>query len=105
MSVAENDARRPGCEMHGCPATAVGIGDIDGDEFWLCDAHHYPVPTPFPPADPGATTVCIAHGSFIPCRRLFAEHRYTDNPYWVKSVRDYHGSTIEGLTWEPAWTA
>lgn len=47
-----------------------------------------------------APTVCIAHGCFIPCRKD-GEHRWTDNPYWVKSVRDYQGSTIEGLTWEP----
>ena len=40
----ENDARRPGCEMHGCSTAAVGIGDIDGDEYWLCDKHRYPIP-------------------------------------------------------------
>jgi hypothetical protein len=49
-----------------------------------------------------APTVCIAHGAFIPCRKK-GEHRETDNPYWVKFVRDYHGSDIKGLTWEPAW--
>lgn len=48
-----------------------------------------------------APTVCIAHGRFIPCRNQ-GEHRYTDNPYWVKSVSDYQRSTIPGLTWEPA---
>lgn len=47
-------------------------------------------------------TVCIAHGAFIPCRKD-GDHRYTVNPYWVKSVRDYQTSTIDGLTWEPAW--
>lgn len=47
-------------------------------------------------------TVCVAHGAFIPCRKR-GDHRYTDNPYWVKSVRDYQTSTIEDLTWEPAW--
>lgn len=47
-------------------------------------------------------TVCIAHGRFVPCRKS-GEHRYTTNPYWVKSVRDYHGSPIVGLAWEPAW--
>jgi hypothetical protein len=46
--------------------------------------------------------VCIAHGAFIPCRKD-GEHRYTANPYWVKSVRDYQNSTIDNLTWEPAW--
>jgi hypothetical protein len=49
-----------------------------------------------------APTVCAAHGAFIPCRKD-GEHRYTDNPYWVKSVRDYQGSPIVGLTWEPAY--
>lgn len=49
-----------------------------------------------------AAVVCIAHGAFIPCRHK-GEHRLTQNPFWVKSVRDYHASTIEGLTWEPAW--
>jgi len=47
-------------------------------------------------------TVCIAHGAFIPCRED-GEHRYTDNPFWVKSVREYQTSAIGGLTWEPAW--
>jgi len=47
-------------------------------------------------------TVCIAHGAFTPCRRD-GEHRYTTNPFWVKSVRDYQTSDIPGLTWEPAW--
>ena len=51
-----------------------------------------------------APTVCIAHGAFIPCRKD-GEHRYTANPFWVKSVRDYQTSTIDGLTWEPAWEA
>lgn len=46
--------------------------------------------------------VCIAHGRFLPCRKS-GEHRTTANPYWVKSVRDYHTSTIADLTWEPAW--
>jgi hypothetical protein len=46
--------------------------------------------------------VCIAHGSFVPCRKS-GDHRHTSNPYWVKSVRDYHNSATEGLTWEPAW--
>ena len=49
-------------------------------------------------------TVCIAHGRFVPCRRD-GEHRESQNPFWVKSVHDYQGSTIEGLTWEPAWEA
>jgi hypothetical protein len=53
-------------------------------------------------ADNDAPTVCIAHGRFIPCRKD-NEHRYTSNPYWVKSVSDYQTSIIEGLTWEPAW--
>jgi hypothetical protein len=47
--------------------------------------------------------VCIAHGRFVPCRKQ-GEHRTTDNPYWVKAVRDYQCSPIEGLTWEPAWS-
>lgn len=47
-------------------------------------------------------TVCIAHGSFVPCRKS-GEHRYSHNPYWVKSVHDYQSSPIVGLTWEPAW--
>ena len=47
-------------------------------------------------------TVCIAHGAFIPCRR-HSEHRYTANPFWVKSVHDYQTSSIPDLTWEPAW--
>lgn len=51
--------------------------------------------------DDDAPTVCIAHGAFIPCRKG-GDHRYTDNPYWVKSVRDYQCSSIDGLTWEPA---
>lgn len=55
------------------------------------------------PADCDAPMmVCIAHGRFIPCRKD-GEHRYTSNPYWVKSVRDYHESPITDLTWEPAW--
>lgn len=54
-------------------------------------------------ADNDAPTVCIAHGAFIPCRKG-GEHRYSANPYWVKAVRDFQGSTIEGLTWEPAWS-
>lgn len=52
--------------------------------------------------DDDMPTVCIAHGRFIPCRKR-GEHRYTENPYWVKAVRDYQGSPVEGLTWEPAW--
>jgi hypothetical protein len=51
-----------------------------------------------------APTVCIAHGRFIPCRKA-GEHRYTANPSWVKSVRDYQESPIEDLTWELAWEA
>lgn len=47
-------------------------------------------------------TVCIAHGRFIPCRKT-GQHRYTSNPYWVKSVVDFQGSPIQDLTWEPAW--
>jgi hypothetical protein len=54
------------------------------------------------PITKDAPTVCIAHGRFIPCRKG-GSHRYTSNPYWVKSVRDYQGSPIDGLTWEPAW--
>lgn len=46
--------------------------------------------------------VCVAHGCFIPCRKA-GEHRYTSSPYWVKAVNDYQTSTVEGLTWEPAW--
>lgn len=49
-------------------------------------------------------TVCITHGRLIPCRKG-GDHRYTSNPYWVKAVRDYQGSPIEDLTWEPAWEA
>lgn len=52
-------------------------------------------------AEKDAPTVCILHGRFIPCRWA-GEHRYTSNPYWVKSVRDFQRSTIPGLTWEPA---
>lgn len=48
--------------------------------------------------------VCIAHGRFVPCRSD-GEHRYSTNHYWVKSINDYQCSTIEGLTWEPAWEA
>ena len=53
-----------------------------------------------------APTVCIEHGRFIPCR-TDGEHRVTDNPFWVKSVRDYQDSTDPDLTWEPAgrWAA
>lgn len=51
--------------------------------------------------DPDAATVCIEHGAFIPCRRE-GWHYHTQNPRWVKAVRDYQSSTIEGLTWEPA---
>ncbi len=32
------------CEMGGCAAPGVGLGDIDGDQFYLCDEHRYPVP-------------------------------------------------------------
>jgi hypothetical protein len=49
-------------------------------------------------------TVCIAHGAFVPCRKSGA-HNTTSNPFWVKSVRDYQTSSIEGLTWEPATSA
>ena len=41
---------RPICEMWGCNGTAEGIGDIGGDEYWLCGTHRYPVPRPIPPA-------------------------------------------------------
>ena len=51
--------------------------------------------------DPDALTVCIEHGAFVPCRRN-GFHYETQNPYWVKAVRDYQSSTVEGLTWEPA---
>jgi hypothetical protein len=44
--------------------------------------------------------VCVAHGRFVPCRKD-GEHRYTSNPFWVKSVSDFQTSSIEGLTWEP----
>jgi len=54
--------------------------------------------------DEDSPTVCIAHGRFIPCRKD-GEHRYTANPFWVKSVRDYQESPIADLTWEPAWEA
>ena len=47
-------------------------------------------------------TVCIAHGTLIPCRRD-GDHRHSANPFWVKSVADYQTSEIPGLTWEPAW--
>ena len=46
-------------------------------------------------------TVCITHGRFIPCRNE-DWHHFTDNPYWVKSVRDFQGSDDPNLTWEPA---
>lgn len=46
-------------------------------------------------------TVCITHGRFIPCRNE-DWHHFTDNPYWVKSVRDFQGSNDPNLTWEPA---
>lgn len=52
--------------------------------------------------DDDAPTVCVAHGRFVPCRKS-GEHRETQSPYWVKAVRDYQGSEIPGLTWEPAW--
>jgi hypothetical protein len=48
--------------------------------------------------------VCIAHGAFIPCGKD-GEHRYSENPFWAKSVIDYQTSEISGLTWEPAWEA
>lgn len=51
--------------------------------------------------DPDALTVCIEHGAFIPCRKR-GDHYYSQNPFWVKSVRDYQTSTDPGLTWEPA---
>lgn len=51
--------------------------------------------------DPDALTVCIEHGTFVPCRRD-GFHYTSQNPYWVKAVRDYQESTIPGLTWEPA---
>lgn len=57
---------------------------------------------PTPRLDEDDPKVCIAHGAFIPCRWT-GEHRVTGNPYWVKVVRDYHGSLIDDLTWEPAW--
>jgi hypothetical protein len=53
------------------------------------------------PLDPDALTVCIEHGTFIPCRKG-GHHYYSQNPYWVKSVRDYQSSADPGLTWEPA---
>lgn len=51
--------------------------------------------------DPDALTVCIEHGAFIPCRRENGCY-VSQNPYWVKAVRDYQSSTILGLSWEPA---
>ena len=51
--------------------------------------------------DPDAPAVCIEHGRFTPCRRD-GRHCYTQNPYWVKAVRDYQSSEIEDLSWEPA---
>ena len=51
--------------------------------------------------DPDALTVCIEHGRFVPCRREVGCY-VSQNPYWVKAVRDYQTSTVPGLTWEPA---
>lgn len=36
---------RPACEWFGCVAQAVGISDVDGDDYWLCGEHIYPVPS------------------------------------------------------------
>ncbi len=52
-------------------------------------------------AETDSPTVCITHGRFIPCRNE-DWHHFTDNPYWVKSVRDFQGSDDPNLTWEPA---
>lgn len=53
------------------------------------------------PLDPDALTVCIEHGAFVPCRKQ-GHHHYSQNPLWVKRVRDYQGSPADGPTWEPA---
>lgn len=46
-----------------------------------------------------APVVCVEHGRFIPCRKR-GEHFYTDLPYWVARVRDYHADAADG----PCWT-
>lgn len=48
--------------------------------------------------DADMPVVCVAHGGFIPCRKS-GEHQYTSSPDLVESVRRYHASPIEGLTW------
>ena len=51
--------------------------------------------------------VCIAHGAFVPCRRQ-GEHRTTDNPYWVKAVRDYQSTrrlSVDGSVGPDTWKA
>lgn len=49
--------------------------------------------------DDVALTVCIEHGSFVPCRRKGGCH-LSRNPVWVARVREYHAT--DGATWEPA---
>jgi len=51
--------------------------------------------------DPDALTVCIEHGRFVPCRREVGCY-LSQNPHWVKAVRDDQTSTVPGLAWEPA---
>lgn len=51
--------------------------------------------------DPDAPTVCIEHGAFVPCRKA-GQHFTSQDPYWVKAVRDYQTSRDPNLTWEPA---
>lgn len=45
-------ARKPRCEAivaefvrwsQQCPNDAMGITDVDGDEFWVCDEHQTPI--------------------------------------------------------------
>jgi hypothetical protein len=68
------------------------------------------VGSPGPMVEPGgfdwtngdAPTVCVQHGAFIPCRTGgvdSAEHRYSSNPFWVKSVSDYQSTSVDGLGW------
>ena len=42
--------------------------------------------------------VCIEHGCFIPCRKQ-GGHYTTQDPRWVKAVRDYQSSADDGLAW------
>jgi hypothetical protein len=99
-------------------ADAWDVGYLRGQHPWTRnDEIDDPIPTGVSPPRGGRNAnpyrallspptadaqVCIAHGRYVPCR-LEGEHRYSTNPFWVKSVADFQGSTIEGLTWEPAW--